>query len=215
MADNVDITPGAGATVAADLVGGALHQRVKLSVGADGSAADAPGDATNGFKVQAVGATARDAAVSDYPILGGATARALAGTTPPTAVNADADKVDILASREGVQYVHPHGAYILSGTHGQTAEAHTDQEVIAAVAGLAFHITDVVFSTDTDATTLVIECDTAGAKTALIGKMYFKSGGGCALNFRTPIRAAVGKNVGFTTTISSTGSVTISGYYAP
>ena len=36
MADNVDITPGAGATVAADLIGGVLHQRVKITVGADG-----------------------------------------------------------------------------------------------------------------------------------------------------------------------------------
>ncbi len=40
MVDNVDITPGTGATVAADLVGGALHQRVKISQGADGVAAD-------------------------------------------------------------------------------------------------------------------------------------------------------------------------------
>lgn len=40
MPDNVDITPGTGKTVAADEVGGALHQRVKLSVGADGEAAD-------------------------------------------------------------------------------------------------------------------------------------------------------------------------------
>lgn len=46
MADNVDITPGTGATVAADEVGGALYQRVKVAVGADGAAADlAPGQA--------------------------------------------------------------------------------------------------------------------------------------------------------------------------
>ena len=38
--DNIDVTPGTGATVAADLVGGVLHQRVKLSQGADGSATD-------------------------------------------------------------------------------------------------------------------------------------------------------------------------------
>lgn len=41
MADNVAYTPGSGATIAADDVGGVLHQRVKLSVGADGSATDA------------------------------------------------------------------------------------------------------------------------------------------------------------------------------
>lgn len=41
MADNVGYTPGSGATVAADDVGGVLYQRVKLAVGSDGSASDA------------------------------------------------------------------------------------------------------------------------------------------------------------------------------
>lgn len=40
MADNVLITQGAGTTIAADDIGGVLHQRVKLSQGADGSATD-------------------------------------------------------------------------------------------------------------------------------------------------------------------------------
>jgi len=40
MADNVGYTPGTGADIAADDVGGVLHQRVKISVGADGSATD-------------------------------------------------------------------------------------------------------------------------------------------------------------------------------
>src|SRR4051794_205729 len=33
MADNIAVTPGAGATVAANLAGGALYQRVKIGVG--------------------------------------------------------------------------------------------------------------------------------------------------------------------------------------
>lgn len=41
MSDNIGYTPGTGATVAADNIGGALHQRVKISVGSDGVAADA------------------------------------------------------------------------------------------------------------------------------------------------------------------------------
>ena len=41
MADNVGYTPGSGATVAADDVGGVLYQRVKIAVGSDGSASDA------------------------------------------------------------------------------------------------------------------------------------------------------------------------------
>ena len=37
MADNVDITPGAGATVATDEVAGRHYQRMKLTDGAEGS----------------------------------------------------------------------------------------------------------------------------------------------------------------------------------
>jgi len=40
MADNVGYTPGTGADIAADDVGGVLHQRVKIGVGADGTAVD-------------------------------------------------------------------------------------------------------------------------------------------------------------------------------
>lgn len=40
MADNVGYTPGTGATVAADDIAGVLYQRVKIGVGADGSATD-------------------------------------------------------------------------------------------------------------------------------------------------------------------------------
>lgn len=45
MADNILVTPGTGATLAADDVSGVLHPRVKLSLGADGSATDALGGA--------------------------------------------------------------------------------------------------------------------------------------------------------------------------
>jgi hypothetical protein len=48
MADNVAVTPGAGATLAADDVGGILHQRTKVSLGADGSATDLLGTAAAG-----------------------------------------------------------------------------------------------------------------------------------------------------------------------
>jgi hypothetical protein len=40
MADNVGYTPGTGATVAADEIGGVLHQRVKVGIGPDGTAVD-------------------------------------------------------------------------------------------------------------------------------------------------------------------------------
>jgi hypothetical protein len=40
VADNIGYTPGTGATVAADEIGGVLHQRIKLGIGADGVAVD-------------------------------------------------------------------------------------------------------------------------------------------------------------------------------
>ena len=40
MADNVGYTPGSGATIAADDIGGALYQRVKPTFGIDGVATD-------------------------------------------------------------------------------------------------------------------------------------------------------------------------------
>ena len=40
MADNVGYTPGSGAIIAADDIGGVLHQRMKLGVGGDGVAVD-------------------------------------------------------------------------------------------------------------------------------------------------------------------------------
>ncbi len=36
MSDNVGYTPGSGATIAADNIGGVLHQRVKVTIGPDG-----------------------------------------------------------------------------------------------------------------------------------------------------------------------------------
>lgn len=45
MADNVGYTPGTGALVAADDVGGVLYQRIKPAFGPDGSATDVSADA--------------------------------------------------------------------------------------------------------------------------------------------------------------------------
>ena len=40
MGDNISVTPGSGAVISADDVGGALYQRVKIGIGIDGSATD-------------------------------------------------------------------------------------------------------------------------------------------------------------------------------
>lgn len=70
MADNVAITAGSGTTIAADDVGSALHQRVKLSLGADGSATDALGGAgAVDAGVQRVTLASDDPAVASLSVL--------------------------------------------------------------------------------------------------------------------------------------------------
>jgi hypothetical protein len=65
MADNVGYTPGTGASVAADEIGGNLHQRVKIGVGEDGTAVDV--SSTNPMPV--IGTIIQDASASATPVL--------------------------------------------------------------------------------------------------------------------------------------------------
>lgn len=78
MADNIAITPGSGATVATDDVGGIQYQRVKTAWGVDGAAVDT--SATNPLPVAAPAATTGTrtsvaAATSSTPVLAANTAR--------------------------------------------------------------------------------------------------------------------------------------------
>jgi hypothetical protein len=54
MPDNIGYTPGSGAIIAADDIGGALHQRVKVVVGADG-VNDGDVSLANPMPIQGVG----------------------------------------------------------------------------------------------------------------------------------------------------------------
>lgn len=79
MADNLAVTPGTGATVAADDIGGVLHQRVKLSLGADGTANDASAGAGNvGTGTQRVTLADDDPAVTALEAMQSATGPVLA-----------------------------------------------------------------------------------------------------------------------------------------
>jgi hypothetical protein len=68
MADNVGYTPGAGATVAADEIGGVLFQRVKLTHGADGTATDA--SSANPLPIAAQGELLEQLSALRYAIQG-------------------------------------------------------------------------------------------------------------------------------------------------
>lgn len=65
MADNVGYTPGTGATIAADEIGGVLYQRVKAVYGADGSAADMDEKPATDAKIDALIASAATEATTE------------------------------------------------------------------------------------------------------------------------------------------------------
>ncbi len=84
MADNVAITPGAGATIAADDIAGVLHQRIKLSLGADGVAVDAgAGAGVVGTDTQRVTLANDDVLVARLPTSVGAKTGALSLSVVP------------------------------------------------------------------------------------------------------------------------------------
>ncbi len=87
MADNVAITAGSGTTIAADDIAGVLHQRVKLSQGADGAAVDVSSAAPLNVTLANTGANAtpivvdlganNDVTVASLPLPTGAATSAL------------------------------------------------------------------------------------------------------------------------------------------
>lgn len=90
MADNVSFTPGSGGTAAADEIGGVMYARVKIGLGADGSATDAVGGAgaSSAGTMRVIHAT-DDPALAAVQVQNAAISTGQAGT-PALAVRRDA-----------------------------------------------------------------------------------------------------------------------------
>jgi hypothetical protein len=122
MADNLAITVGAGTTIATDDIGGVHHQRVKLSLGADGSAVDAvAGAGAVSTAVQRVTLASDDPAVTLLtsltpktatwtPAAAAYVAGDVAGTTAPqtfTGVGASGKQVMIIGATLSIATTTP------------------------------------------------------------------------------------------------------------
>ena len=90
MADNIAVTPGTGATVAADDIGGVLFQRVKIGVGTDGSATDVSSANPMPSKILMAPGTARQLTTS--------------GTSANTALTAGIKAVSIYARTSDARF---------------------------------------------------------------------------------------------------------------
>lgn len=100
MADNVTITAGSGTTIAADDIGGVLHQRVKLSQGADGAATDVSSAAPLNVTLANTGANATavkvDGSAVTQPVsLSGTVAVTQSGTWDEVGINDSGNSITV------------------------------------------------------------------------------------------------------------------------
>jgi len=138
MADNVTL-PGTGSVVAADEVGGAVYQRVKVALGADGAADDlAPGQALMAASVPVVIASDQSAVPvsgtfwqATQPVSGTVAVTNADLTTLAGAVADGHVQVDVLSGASGVT------AVTVDVTLSMTAEAHHPGDVLAATQEVA------------------------------------------------------------------------------
>jgi hypothetical protein len=194
MADNVAITPGTGATVAADDIAGVLHQRVKISIGADGTAADWPVGSGNQSAVPRmtlatdspgiIPLVAHDAADSGEPLKTGH--KAVAGLSGITLVAA-ADRTDSYAGLDGAQYVRPHCGLedIVSGVAAITDGSSTSV-IASAGAGVKNYITSVMIA-NTSATAVTVDLRDGAAGTVKATLPVPANTSGVVCNYPIPL----------------------------
>lgn len=153
MADNANATAGDGSVVvAADDIGGVKYQRVKLSIGADGTAADMDSGAGTGgsatprviidsSQVDSVAAGATDSGTP--PKIGAVAAAGLSANTPVSG----GQRTNVFADIDGALIVHPHCALedIVTG-HVTNTDGTATQLIAAQAAGIKTYLTSIVFA---------------------------------------------------------------------
>ncbi len=162
MADNTTITPGTGATVAADLIGGALYQRVKPTIGADGTATDvAAGAGAVGADVQRV------TLASDDPLVAGVAsftkAEDAAHSTGDKGIMALSKRTDTAASSAGTD-----GDYATLCTDAN-GKLWTHDSATATLAGAVFAEDAASTTADPGVQVLTVRANTAAATSGTDG----------------------------------------------
>jgi len=164
----------------------------------------------NGRSIIAGGAAA-DAATSTAgnPVLLGG--KSLAIGTATTDVDADADVVNLLATRGGRLYVttaHPNRVYGCVADHNT---AQTNHSLIAATgsAATSLYITDIMISNGATAGDVKLLDGSGGT---VLWQVYLAINGGCAIQLHTPIKLTANTALCFTSTSVTTHTVAASGF---
>lgn len=124
MADNVDVTPGTGKTIATDDVGGVQYQRVKLDVGGDGASSPVTASSPMPVALQNAAATASAPVGSEFGIptrpIPAAIYRCSFANTDPAGLNT-ADLVQIGSTGTGISVSQANGNLVVAA--GTTANS--------------------------------------------------------------------------------------------
>jgi hypothetical protein len=143
VVDNLAITPGSGATVATDDVGGFHYQRVKLAWGPDGTGNDV--DVASGKPAPVQLRDAAGASISDATGIKISTSQLASLATAPVAIAAGAQAVT-LPTDVGVP-IYAKSADLVSGAITTPMTATTSTQLIAAPgAGLRNYVTQITVS---------------------------------------------------------------------
>lgn len=182
MADNATL-PATGTVVAADDIAGVLHQRVKISVGAEGAAADlAPGRAAAAASIPTAWSTEDLAALN---AIGTNTAASATETTADAiATNTDrtADAVETMAADTSTMPMSQDTAVVKNGATSLTPKfgvisSTGSGDTLALVSGKKIRVLSMFFVVAA-ATTVKFQ---TGATTDLTGAMSYAANDGIAL----------------------------------
>lgn len=161
-----------------------------------------------------VGTIADDATTPGSPVMIGGTAKETDGTTPGT-VSAEDDVARLITDRNRRLLVNTAHPFLWKANENHSSAQTNNALKAAPGSGLSLYITDIIISNGATAGTVKLVEDTGGTPADIAGPYYFAANGGMSKKFATPLRLTADKDLGFTSTVVTTHTVTISGYTAP
>lgn len=229
MADNINVTPGTGSTIAADDIGGVLHQRVKISQGADGSATDVSSTDPLNVTLANTGANATAVKVDNsavtQPVSGTVTANAGTGSFTVTQSTASNLKVDLSGTAANSTAIKVDGSAVtqptsqVAGTTGGYTPYFIDAvTTTATVSGSAGKLSGFsVMNTNSTVAWLQV-FDTTGAVTlgtttptaSFPIPANSTAGNGAGSNFISTVGMAIANGIKIAFTTTAKGATTVS-----
>lgn len=226
MADNIEVTPGTGKTVAADEIAGALHQRVKITIGADGTndgdvsstnplpISDAGGSITvdGTVAVTNAGITSIDGkitACNTGSIAGTVTANA--GTNLNTSALALEAGGNLAAAATSLAAIDDLAASTFVTKTVDFTESQTAQTLWEPTGGKKFVICDMIVGiSGAGSLTLFDGTDNAAGR---VGKFFFPANVVINKGYTKPRISDTANNIlKYTSSAGAAGSITVSGY---